>query len=152
MRAEITASGTATRIEGPLVFLKRTLDVGLNTAVQVRGPDGRARIGRVAAVSETELVVEVLESTSGLGLADTTLAGELKARAPAIRERFAAFESPALDADPPVLARIHADLHLGQVLVDADGVIVFSEANGRGERRDQTAWKRAVAALPVRAG
>ena len=40
----------------------------------------------------------------------------------------------------------------GTFLVDADGVIVFSEANGPGERRDQTAWKRAVAALPVRAG
>ena len=73
MRAEVSAAGTATRIEGPLVFLARTLDVGLNTAVLVRGADGRGRIGRVAAVSEAELVVEVLESTSGLGLADSTL-------------------------------------------------------------------------------
>jgi V/A-type H+-transporting ATPase subunit B len=74
MRAEVTATGTATRIEGPLVFLERTLDVGLNTAVVVTGADGRGRIGRVAAVSDAELVVEVLESTSGLGLADSALA------------------------------------------------------------------------------
>jgi V/A-type H+-transporting ATPase subunit B len=73
MRAEVTATGTATRIEGPLVFLERTLNVGLNTAVVVTGGDGRGRIGRVAAVSDTELVVEVLESTSGLGLADSAL-------------------------------------------------------------------------------
>jgi V/A-type H+-transporting ATPase subunit B len=46
MRADVTATGTATRIEGPLVFLKRTLDVGLNTAVRIRGADGRGQIGR----------------------------------------------------------------------------------------------------------
>jgi len=73
MRADVTATGTATRIEGPLVFLARTLDVGLNSAVRIRGVDGRERIGRVAAVSDAELVVEVLESTSGLGLADSVL-------------------------------------------------------------------------------
>ena len=32
-------------------------------------------------------------------------------------------------------------------LIDVDGVIRFSEASGPGERRDQTAWKRAVAQL-----
>ena len=37
----------------------------------------------------------------------------------------------------------------GTFLVDVDGVIRFSEANGPGEARDQAAWKRAVAALPV---
>jgi mycoredoxin-dependent peroxiredoxin len=35
----------------------------------------------------------------------------------------------------------------GTFLVDVDGVIRFSEASGPGERRDQTAWKRAVAGL-----
>ncbi len=35
----------------------------------------------------------------------------------------------------------------GTFLVDVDGVIQFSEANGPGEARDQSAWKRAVAAL-----
>ena len=38
----------------------------------------------------------------------------------------------------------------GTFLVDVDGVIQFSEANGPGEARDQAAWKRAVAALPAR--
>jgi len=32
------------------------------------------------------------------------------------------------------------------------GAVRFSEANGPGEARDQSAWKRAVAALPVAAG
>jgi len=108
MRADVTASGTATRIEGPLVFLKRTLDVGLNTAVRVRGADGRDRIGRVAAVSEAELVVEVLESTSGLGLADTTLTalGEplTFAVGPGLLGRVFDSIGRPLDGGPPVAA------------------------------------------------
>ncbi|MEP6560510.1 MAG: peroxiredoxin [Nakamurella sp.] len=39
----------------------------------------------------------------------------------------------------------------GTFLIDAEGVIAFAEANGPGEPRDQSAWKRAVAALPARA-
>jgi peroxiredoxin len=35
----------------------------------------------------------------------------------------------------------------GTYLLDRDGVIRFAEANGPGEPRDQSAWKRAVAAL-----
>ncbi|HSQ82169.1 MAG TPA: hypothetical protein VLU54_13730 [Casimicrobiaceae bacterium] len=48
----LTAEGTATRIEGPLLFLRRTIDVGLNDAVQVVGGDGRTRPGRIAAIDE----------------------------------------------------------------------------------------------------
>jgi V/A-type H+-transporting ATPase subunit B len=60
----------AARIEGPLVFLKRTLDVGLNEAVEVRGADGRPRLGRIAALDEGLVTIELLESTSGLALPD----------------------------------------------------------------------------------
>jgi peroxiredoxin (alkyl hydroperoxide reductase subunit C) len=37
----------------------------------------------------------------------------------------------------------------GTFLVDTDGVVRFAEMNGPGEARDQTVWKRAVAALPT---
>ena len=37
----LTVEGAASRLEGPLLFLRRTLDVGLNDAVDVRGSDGR---------------------------------------------------------------------------------------------------------------
>jgi V/A-type H+/Na+-transporting ATPase subunit B len=108
MRADVTATGTATRIEGPLVFLKRTLDVGLNTAVLVRGADGRGRIGRVAAVSDAELIVEVLESTSGLGLADSALTalGEplTFAVGPGLLGRVFDSIGRPLDGGPPVAA------------------------------------------------
>jgi V/A-type H+-transporting ATPase subunit B len=73
VRADVIAAGAARRIDGPLVFLERTVNAGLNTAVGVIGDDGRERVGRIAAVEEHGLVVEVLESTSGLGLAATRL-------------------------------------------------------------------------------
>ena len=71
MRAEATLTGVVRRIEGPLLFLDRTVDVGLNAFVEVQGSDGSSRVGRAAALDEQTIVVEVLESTAGLGLSDT---------------------------------------------------------------------------------
>ena len=68
---ELCVSGAARRLEGPLLFLERTVRVGLNSAVEVIGPDGVARVGRVALIDDERMVIEVLESTSGLGLGDT---------------------------------------------------------------------------------
>jgi V/A-type H+-transporting ATPase subunit B len=69
----LTVEGAATRLEGPLLFLKRTLDIGLYHAVEVRGRDGQARLGRIAAIDEAFMTIEVLESTSGLALDDTVV-------------------------------------------------------------------------------
>jgi len=71
MRIDLTATGSGTAIEGPLMFLKRNVNVGLNEAVEVIGTDGKARLGRVAVLGEDSIGIEVLESTTGLGLADT---------------------------------------------------------------------------------
>ncbi len=68
MLADLYTSGTLRRIEGPLLFLRRNLDVGLNDAVEVIGKDGRGRLGRVASLDEETIVIEVLESTAGLSL------------------------------------------------------------------------------------
>jgi V/A-type H+-transporting ATPase subunit B len=73
MQPRLLAEGVATRLEGPLLFLKRTLDVGLGEAVEVRGGDGTTRLGRVAAADRDTLTIEVLESTSGLALGDTVV-------------------------------------------------------------------------------
>ena len=56
----LTAEGAARRLEGPLLLLERTIDVGLNDAVEVSGRDGRARRGRIAALDEHHMTVEVL--------------------------------------------------------------------------------------------
>jgi V/A-type H+-transporting ATPase subunit B len=71
MQPDLILNDAVTRIEGPLLFVRRAARVGLNTAVEVIDRDGHARIGRVAALDEDLLVIEVLESTRGLGLADT---------------------------------------------------------------------------------
>jgi V/A-type H+-transporting ATPase subunit B len=62
----LTVEGAVTRLEGPLVFLRRTLDAGLGDAVEVQGPDGHARLGRVAALDTEFMTIEVLENTAGL--------------------------------------------------------------------------------------
>jgi V/A-type H+-transporting ATPase subunit B len=71
MRADIFADGVSTRLEGPLLFLRRTVNVGLNEAVEVIGGDGQLRLGRIAALDDEMLTVEVLESTAGLDLGNT---------------------------------------------------------------------------------
>ena len=71
MRADVYADSVATRIEGPLLFLKRTVNVGLNEAVEVIDAQGTARLGRISALDHETLTVEVLESTTGLDLDNT---------------------------------------------------------------------------------
>jgi V/A-type H+-transporting ATPase subunit B len=68
MRPELSVQGTATAIEGPLLFLQRNVEVGLNEAVEILSERERPRLGRVAALDQDAMVIEVLESTTGLGL------------------------------------------------------------------------------------
>jgi V/A-type H+-transporting ATPase subunit B len=71
MYARLIAEDAATQVEGPLLFLRRTLDVGYNEAVEVEGSDGIKRLGRVATVDEDTIVVEVLDETAGIALSGT---------------------------------------------------------------------------------
>ena len=73
MFSRLTAAEIATRVEGPLLFLQRTLDVGLNEAVEVEAADGSLRLGRVAVLDEESITVEMLDDTAGLSLAGTSV-------------------------------------------------------------------------------
>jgi len=73
MRAELQVADVAERVEGPLLFLRRTVNVGLNEALYVIGCDGARRLGRVATLDDERVIVEVLESTAGLGIRDTVV-------------------------------------------------------------------------------
>lgn len=73
MQPRVTVHDAALRLEGPLLFMRRTLEVGLNEAVVVSGRDGAPRLGRVAAIDETVVTIEMLEPTAGLGLAGTVV-------------------------------------------------------------------------------
>jgi V/A-type H+-transporting ATPase subunit B len=70
MRPDLTVRGTATAIEGPLLFLRRNVEVGLNEAVEIRSEGLPPKLGRVASLDNESMVVEVLESTIGIGLRD----------------------------------------------------------------------------------
>jgi len=73
MRPNLLVSGAACRLEGPLLFLRRTLNIGLNEAVTVTGGDRRTRLGRIAALDEQFVTVELLESSAGLNLPDSAV-------------------------------------------------------------------------------
>jgi V/A-type H+-transporting ATPase subunit B len=104
----LTVEGAATRLEGPLLFLQRTLDVGLADAVEVRGSDGRARLGRIAALDDRFMTIEVLESTAGLSLegAVVRFRGEplTFALGPGILGRVFNGVGEVIDGGPPVAA------------------------------------------------
>jgi V/A-type H+-transporting ATPase subunit B len=73
MQPRVTVHEAAVKLDGPLLFLRRTLDVGLGEAVEVEGADGRRRLGRIAALDEQFVTVELLEPGAGLALADTVV-------------------------------------------------------------------------------
>jgi len=104
-----TVECAATRLQGPLLFLRRTLDVGLQDAVEIRGGDGRVRLGRVAAIDHDFMTIEVLESNSGLTLASTVVRffGEPLSFgvAPSILGRIFNGVGQVIDGGPPVAAR-----------------------------------------------
>lgn len=65
--AHLTHRGL-TGIRGPLVFVRRSGDVGLNHRVEVVTGDGETRLGRVVAIDQDQVVVETFQGTDGLAL------------------------------------------------------------------------------------
>ena len=108
MYARLTAEDAANKVEGPLLFLRRTLDVGYNEAVEVEGSDGMTRLGRIAAVDDDTIVVEVLDDTAGLALSGTRVRffGEpLQFQlGPGILDRIFNGVGKVIDGGPPIAA------------------------------------------------
>ncbi len=109
MRARLSAENVATQVDGPLLFLRRTVDVGLNEAVQVEAADGRRRLGRIATVDEEFIILEMLDSTAGLALAGTRVrffGSPLHfATGPGILGRVFDGVGQVIDGGPPIPAR-----------------------------------------------
>ena len=110
MRAELTTSGTITAIEGPLLFMRRNVNVSLGDAVQVLGTDGRERLGRIVSIDEEAMVAEILESTADLSLSDIRvrfLGDPLHFRlGPGILGRVFNGVGQPIDGGPPVSAHV----------------------------------------------
>jgi V/A-type H+-transporting ATPase subunit B len=108
MHDRLLVEHAATRLDGPLLFLKRTVEAGLNEAVEVTGADGRARLGRVATLDEDSMVIEVLESTAGLSLPETRVRFHGRALhfdvGPGLLGRVFNGVGRVIDGGPPVAA------------------------------------------------
>jgi V/A-type H+-transporting ATPase subunit B len=109
MRPDLSVKGTVTAIDGPLLFLRRNVEVGINEAVEILSPDQPPKLGRIATLDQDSMVIEVLEATIGLGLRDVRVRfmGEPLhfAVGPGLLGReFNGVGEPA-DGGPPVPAR-----------------------------------------------
>ena len=106
MRPRLLVTGAASRLEGPLLFMRRTLNVGLNHAVSVYGSDGRIRLGRISALDDEFLTIELLESSAGLALGDTVVRFDLEplhfGLSPGILGRVFDGVGGVIDGGPPV--------------------------------------------------
>jgi len=58
-------------IKGPLVIVENTRNVGFDELVEVIGPDGEARLGRVIEATRDYAIVQVFRGTSGLPIEGT---------------------------------------------------------------------------------
>lgn len=115
MSAELILEEAARRLDGPLLFLERSAGCGLHDAVQVLGADGRERLGRVVALDQDSIVVELHEPTQGLALSGTRV--RFKGRpltmglGPGLLGRvFDGAGAPA-DGGPPVAIREERPVH-----------------------------------------
>jgi V/A-type H+-transporting ATPase subunit B len=112
MRPRLLVRGAATRLDGPLLFLRRTLEVSLNEAVEVRGADGRPRLGRIASLDEERVVVELLDASAGLGLAEASarfFGAPLEfGLGPGLLGRVFNGVGEVIDGGPPIAARVRS--------------------------------------------
>ncbi len=100
---------TVQRIDGPLLFLRRNVEVTLGEAVEVQLDGEAPRLGRISALDEERIVVEVLDRSQGLRLEGVSLRfrGEplTLGVGPGLLGRvFDGLGRPA-DGGPPVAAR-----------------------------------------------
>ncbi|MFW5768983.1 MAG: V-type ATP synthase subunit B, partial [Spirochaetota bacterium] len=59
------------RIDGPLVFVRKTHPVGYRELVECIDREGNPRLGMVLDTSDHEVVVQVFEGTSGMTMPET---------------------------------------------------------------------------------
>ncbi len=119
MPFELRAEGAVTAIEGPLVFLKRVVNVGVGEAVEIQGATGESRLGRIVALDEERIVVELLESTAGLGIEDVRVhfRGEpmMMALGPGLLGRVFDGVGRPRDGGPPVPANVQRRVDTGTI-------------------------------------
>lgn len=61
----------ASRLDGPLVYMRKTHPIGYGELVELKGPDGKLRQGQVVDTSDTAVCVQCFDGTDGLTLPST---------------------------------------------------------------------------------
>jgi len=104
-----------THIKGPLVIFEGVKDVGYNETVEIYGPDGVLRRGRVLEVDQQRCVVQVFSGTSGLSLQNTCarLTGDVVRVevSLSILGRILNGSGHPLDGGPPIMADASLDIN-----------------------------------------
>ena len=105
----------ASRIDGPLVVVERIGEVGFDEIAEIVGPDGSTRLGRVLEVSDKQVVLQVLEGTTGLSnqATRTRFMGEnflLPVSSDMLGRVFDGLGRP-IDGGPPPLADDRRDIN-----------------------------------------
>lgn len=59
------------RIDGPLIFIRKTHPVGYRELVECVDREGKPRLGMVLDTSDNEVVVQIFEGTSGMTMPET---------------------------------------------------------------------------------
>ncbi len=105
----------AERLAGPLVVVRRLVELALGEEVRVTGADGRTRYGQVIELAEDLAVVGVYEGTSDLELETTTLepAGEpfRLGLSPAMLGRIMDGRGRPIDGGPPIVPIARRDVN-----------------------------------------
>ena len=97
----------AARIEGPLIFVRKTHPVGYRDLAECTDAAGRVRRGMVLDTSDEVVVVQVFEGTSGLTMPDTRVRFTGEALSLPVSERmlgrvFSGLGVPRDEGPPPV--------------------------------------------------
>ncbi len=103
------------RITGPLVVVETAESVGFGEVAEVRGSDGRTRIGRVLEAGDTYTVVQVFGGTEGLSPGDTRIRFlgkpvELPVSGEMLGRIFDGAGRP-IDGGPPPLSQTQRDVN-----------------------------------------
>lgn len=104
-----------TQIKGPLAIFEGVQDVGYNETVEIYGPDGMMRRGRVLEVDRQHCLVQVFSGTSGLSLDNTRarLTGDVVRVDVSLSMlgRILNGSGQPIDGGPPVLAEASLDIN-----------------------------------------
>jgi V/A-type H+-transporting ATPase subunit B len=111
----VTDYRTLSYMSGPLVFVENVIDVGYDEIVELRGPDGRVRRGRVLEIDRGRAVVQVFTGTRGLDLdrTEARFTGDVARLGLSLEMLGRMFDGSGepIDGGPPIIPEARLDIN-----------------------------------------